>query len=403
MDLIYADKSKADIGILRDYEFDLAYGRDENNFTLTIDLNSHCMQDDYLVYMVDTKTGAEEPTEYGGIVDAVSVNTPAKTVTYSGRTWHGVLSKKVIVPGANQDYKIVNGNAHAVIQSLLSEAGLTGLFRASTDDSPINVVGYRFKRYTDLYAGISDMLAAFGGKLNVRYSGKMVVLSAEWLTDYSHDEEFDSSQVGFKISQGKNPVNHLLCLGQGEMKNRHVIHLFADANGGIQPYATRDDPVMDSDYILDKRNQVLFGRDEVTEVYDYSSAGITDNYVLQAYQPANWKGIYQNYYKRNSDGTYANLEATQTEVLVVLDSQPSDWSTAYGSYFTSNRKSVEGVETSSYVPLTQKPTDWDKNWSSYFVHYWDGVQWYFPGNTKYPFGPRQGTPPFEDNYGLSYQ
>ena len=33
----------------------------------------------------------------------------------------------------------------------------------------------------------------------------------------------------------------------------------------------------------------------------------------------------------------------------------------------------------------------------------DGVQWYFPGNTKYPFGPRQGTPPFEDNYGLSYQ
>ena len=33
----------------------------------------------------------------------------------------------------------------------------------------------------------------------------------------------------------------------------------------------------------------------------------------------------------------------------------------------------------------------------------EGVQWYFPGNTKYPFGPRQGTPPFADNYGLSYQ
>ena len=33
----------------------------------------------------------------------------------------------------------------------------------------------------------------------------------------------------------------------------------------------------------------------------------------------------------------------------------------------------------------------------------DGAQWFFPGNTKYPFGPRQGTAPFEDNYGLSYQ
>ncbi len=32
-----------------------------------------------------------------------------------------------------------------------------------------------------------------------------------------------------------------------------------------------------------------------------------------------------------------------------------------------------------------------------------GEQWFFPGNTKYPFGPRQGTPPFEDNYGLSYE
>ena len=33
----------------------------------------------------------------------------------------------------------------------------------------------------------------------------------------------------------------------------------------------------------------------------------------------------------------------------------------------------------------------------------DGVQWYFPGNTAYPFGPRQGTPPYADNFGLHYE
>ena len=33
----------------------------------------------------------------------------------------------------------------------------------------------------------------------------------------------------------------------------------------------------------------------------------------------------------------------------------------------------------------------------------DGVQWYFPGNTAYPFGPRQGNAPYADNFGLKYE
>ena len=33
----------------------------------------------------------------------------------------------------------------------------------------------------------------------------------------------------------------------------------------------------------------------------------------------------------------------------------------------------------------------------------DGVQWYFPGNTAYPFGPRQGNAPYADNFGLHYE
>lgn len=32
-----------------------------------------------------------------------------------------------------------------------------------------------------------------------------------------------------------------------------------------------------------------------------------------------------------------------------------------------------------------------------------GVKWYFPGNTKYPYGPRQGNFPYGDNYGVSYE
>ena len=45
MDLIYADKNRKDIGVLMSYTLDMAYGRDENDFVLTLDADSHCCHD----------------------------------------------------------------------------------------------------------------------------------------------------------------------------------------------------------------------------------------------------------------------------------------------------------------------------------------------------------------------
>ena len=58
----------------------------------------------------------------------------------------------------------------------------------------------------------------------------------------------------------KMGINHLICLGLGELKNRTVIHLYADANGVIS------------------RTQTQFGSDEVTNVYDYAGAE-TENLI----------------------------------------------------------------------------------------------------------------------------
>ena len=41
MDLIYATDEKIDIGVMRDYTFDLAFGSDENDFELTTNINNH--------------------------------------------------------------------------------------------------------------------------------------------------------------------------------------------------------------------------------------------------------------------------------------------------------------------------------------------------------------------------
>ena len=105
-------------------------------------------------------------------------------------------------------------------------------------------------RYINAYEGIRKMLAKVGGKLKFNFSDGFVILSAEHLIDYSQDDEFDSSQIDFTIEKNYHPTNHCICLGKGDLKERTVIHLYADANGNIS------------------KSQTQFGLDEVTDVYE---------------------------------------------------------------------------------------------------------------------------------------
>ena len=90
MDLIYADETRKDIGVINSYDLDMAYGKDENDFTCSVDRSDHCCREGFYIYA--------EGTEYGGIVDSIKVDTENDAITYKGRTWHGVLEKKVICP-----------------------------------------------------------------------------------------------------------------------------------------------------------------------------------------------------------------------------------------------------------------------------------------------------------------
>ena len=77
-------------------------------------------------------------------------------------------------------------------------------------------------------------------------------MSAVSIEDYSN-EEFSSDILKFTIEQNKRLVNHLICLGQGELSQRTVINLYADANGNIS------------------QTQYFTGLEEVAETYDYSN------------------------------------------------------------------------------------------------------------------------------------
>lgn len=246
MDLIYTDKRARDVGVLLDYEMDLAFGSDENNFECTIDLDSHCCEPGCFLYF--------EGTEYGGIVDMLRVDTGSANVTYGGRTWHGILESKVLSPDTGQDYLVLNGDANVVLQSLIIRMGLAELFQASAEPSGLKISSYKMPRYVSGYSGIRKMLASVGGKLSITYQNGIVMLAAVPLIDLSQDEEWDSSQIDFVIENNRRPVNHLVCLGKGDLKDREVVHLYADASGRIS------------------EAQSLTGLDEVMETYDYPNA-----------------------------------------------------------------------------------------------------------------------------------
>lgn len=266
MDLIYTDANMIDIGVLLDYQFDLAFGQDENDFECTISTNDHCCDAGYYLHI--------EGTEYGGIIDNIEVDTEGNRIVYSGRTWHGILGSRIILPlqkdeassgsvtvktvdsdGASlvDKYLVISGDANHCIKFILKRLNLSALFTGSEEAADVLIQNFQFNRYTDAYSGLVKMLDSVKMRLHVEYLNGQVVVSAIEKYDYTTDEEFDSSMVELDLKKRFKTVNHLICLGSGELENRMVVHLYADADGNIS------------------QTQTQTGMDEYVGVYDFPS------------------------------------------------------------------------------------------------------------------------------------
>lgn len=385
MDLIYANEDKKDLGVLEDYSFDMEYGKDSNDFSCKVQSENHVCKEDFLLYV--------EYTEYGGIVDRIESDTKTGVVTYKGRTWHGVLNSFVIEPPKGKTYRTFHGDANKVIQDIVNLIGMSDLFVVESELSGVRIDGTI--RYQKAYDAICQLLSDAGGKLICYWYNGKVYLCALDAVNYAVNEEFDNTQVPFKVGYSYNNVNHLVCLGQGEGAQRAVIHLFTDDGGNVQDYYNVPTPegyavpMQDSDYILDKRNQVMFGREEITEIFDEPNAEIVTNYLDLETVPKNWDSTYTNYYYstcENGNEVFKQLEKTYADVYV-LQSQsetPGDWGTTQGykkyyyQYWDETAKEYkyknvtklsEEQSQISYELLTSSkaPDDWKKKYSSYYT------------------------------------
>ena len=224
MDLIYTNAQRVDKGVFSAYALDMSYGADENNFELVLGANEPMLETNAVVYMEDT--------EYGGMVGGLKTSTNGETITYKGRTWHGILNSKVIEPNAGEDYLFVSGDANEVIAFMVARLGLSELFVAAENRCGIVIPKYKFHRYCKGYDGLRMMLADNGAKLRIVWENRRVVLSAEPIVDYSESPVDDDVAV-LSVERHSDKVNHLVCLGKGDLAAREVIHLYVDQFGRI--------------------------------------------------------------------------------------------------------------------------------------------------------------------------
>lgn len=291
MDLIFMNSEKEDVGVLMEYDLDLAFGADENDFECQINSSSHCCQSGWYLYI--------EETEYGGIIDKIKVDTGSNVITYSGRTWHGILDSKILEPDNGQGYLIVKGEANDVLASLLSRMMLSDLFEAASEDSGFNIQSYQMNRYITGYKGITKMLDSVGAKLQFKFRGGKVILSAVPKYDYTQDEEFDSDLVDFTMERKYRTVNHLICLGKGELAERLVVHLYANEKGeignkqifyGIDEYAA----VLDYPSAESEEDLVASGTEKLKELWEPSNLQIGFDADSNAYDVGDTVGAYDN-------------------------------------------------------------------------------------------------------------
>lgn len=243
MVLVVYDSKLGNVRELQDFELDLAFGSDENSFELTCAADAAPSEGQFAFI---------DGGEYGGIVDEASYDAGRDAegaVTCKGRTWHGILAGKRLLPNSGSGYLSVSGKAGAVLASLISRMGLSAVFSAASDDT---AVSHTFERFCDGYSGLKALAKANGRKLAMRRKGGKVELSLPPVVDYAN--KVDSDLLDFTLTSVHRCVNHLVCAGTGELENRAVVHFYADSKGNVS------------------HKQTLFGVDEISALYDYSNA-----------------------------------------------------------------------------------------------------------------------------------
>ena len=257
MDLTYTHAAMHDVGVLNVTGGDFAWGADENDFELTLADGQESPEIGGLVYA--------DGTDIWGVVRG-AIRTDDGKVKAVGATWTGALDSRVLKPPSGSAYYKVSGDMRDCVASLISQLGCADLFAVAKGKTGITVthtfqgrVGDATQKDTGRYMGgwsaLWQITSEHGCKAVARYDAdaRKIVLTIGRTEDRTDTEDMEGAGASVALSFTR-PVNHLVCLGQGEGTARTVLDLYMDSRGKVST------------------NQTYWGLDEIAEVYDDGNA-----------------------------------------------------------------------------------------------------------------------------------
>lgn len=256
MELTYTDRAFRDVGVLVPSSGDFAWGTDENDFSIDV-YGTDLPERDGLLYA--------EGSDVGGVVRGFESETDNDIFSVVGDTWTGVLERHVVGPPSGSDYLTVSGEARDCVAQIVALAGMTSLY--VVDDARTGVslthtfTGSRDEaesdagRYMGAWSAIWQMMLDHGLSVSFAWDGsaKKVRMTVGRRADRTSDEEQQAGVSKLGITQ-KAVTNHLICLGQGTLRARTRVDLYADAHGNVS------------------KTQTFRGLAEMADVYDDSAA-----------------------------------------------------------------------------------------------------------------------------------
>ena len=241
MELTYTDASFHDVGVLVPSSGDFAWGTDENDFLIDV-YGTDLPPRGGLLYA--------EGSDVGGVVRGFESETDNGLFSVIGDTWTGVLNRHVVGPPSGSDYLTVSGEARDCVAQLVALTGLTGLYVVDERRTGINVshtfTGSRDEvesdagRYMGAWSAIWQMMLDHGLSATFAWDGsaKKVRMTVGRRSDRTNDEEQQAGVSKLGITQ-KDVTNHLICLGQGNLKARTRVDLYMDAQGNVSKTQTQ--------------------------------------------------------------------------------------------------------------------------------------------------------------------
>lgn len=225
LNIVFTDSQYNDIGMLdnqSNIDFTCGLYTEENDFEIEIPYKywNESLNKGSLIY---------SNSEVGGLVTGITSDTKNKKVRIHGVNWRGMLSKKVIYPPNGQAYFTTNCDIGVFLRNIVQ--GFDGLIVATDRTYGVNVT--RNLRYQNILEGIEKTLSDVNYKLDITYDvdNRYAIVGASPIS--SNDEYEYSNDYGFNIIATNNDdgYNHCLCLGQGELENRQVAHVYRLSNG----------------------------------------------------------------------------------------------------------------------------------------------------------------------------